>query len=389
MNFSRRTNWNFQSNLLTRKLEEFRKAGRPILDLTVSNPTICNFEYPEKEFLSALSRSASLRYEPNPRGLLSAREIIAGYYRHKGAQIEPERIFLTASTSEAYGIILKLLCNPEDEVLIPRPSYLLLDHLAQLHDVQLRSFDLQYDGAWHVDFDSVKNSVTEKTRAILMVNPHNPTGMCLKKSDYRTLQKICKDHNIALISDEVFAEYVNDDKDFSSNASGREVLSFTLNGISKMCGLPQMKLGWIVLSGPEEIVDAAANRLEIITDASLSVNTPVQIGLGDLMRLGLDIRQQILDRVLTNRTILTDCFKADGRFNVLESDGGWYAVVQFPRILSDEEWALRLLDEAGVSVQPGYFFDFTQEGIIVVSLLPPPDAFREAARRMIETVKEL
>jgi aspartate/methionine/tyrosine aminotransferase len=377
--FSSRTNWHRQPNRLAELLEECRKSGKPIYDLTNSNPTDCGIHYPEQEILSALSNPDALQYHPDPRGLLTAREAISNYYREKNVRVNLSDIFLTASTSEAYSLAFKLLCNPGESILVPRPSYPLFDYLAQVNDVLVQHYYLIYDHGWHIDIESLKNARTESTRAIVMVNPHNPTGMFLKKSEYNAIEEFGVKNNLAFIVDEVFADYafVEDKNRIASTAGNSEVLTFTLNGISKLAGFPQMKLGWIVVGGEESIRREASERLEILCDTFLSVNTPVQVALPELFRIGQLARATILDRIKSNYKYLYQAF-INTACTLAPIEGSWYAILKVPRTKSDEEWALGLLEHKGVYLYPGYFFDFVEEGYLVVSLLADEVLFRQA-----------
>lgn len=377
MVFSSRTSWHREPNRLSELLEKLRADGTSILDLTLSNPTACGFQYPEKEILSAISGHESLQYHPDPKGILSARIAIAQYYKEKSVDVSPENIFLTASTSEAYSFIFKLLCNPNDEMLVPSPSYPLFDFLAQVNDVELRNYHLAYDHGWQIDFDSVETSITQKTKGIFIVNPNNPTGQFLKKHESERLNQIARANNLALIVDEVFAEYAfaKDENRVETTAGNTQVLTFTLNGISKLLGLPQMKLGWIAVSGEQQAVREVRNRLEILCDTFLSVNTPVQVALPELLTTCTIVRQQIHHRVTLNYTTLHKLTADNSPLTVLHSEGGWYALLQLPGTNSDETWAIELLEKKGVYVHPGYFYDFHNGTFLVVSLLVEPQTF--------------
>lgn len=370
-----------------------RKSGRHILDLTVSNPTECGFIYPEKEILSSFENHLSMVYDPNPRGLLSARQSVSEYYQQKNITVDPSNIFLTTSTSEAYSIAFKLLCNPGDSVLVPKPSYPLFEYLAQINDVKLQHYNLRYDDEWCLDIESLNNLMIEnigKIKAIVIVNPHNPTGMFLKKDEYDAIKEFARQHSLALIVDEVFIDYAfeDDERRISSTANETEVLTFTLNGISKMIGLPQMKLGWLVVSGKSSVVSEAAARLEIICDTFLSVNTPVQVALPKLLTEEKNIQNQILNRVKSNYNTLltTHNSQPTSQSSPLLSEGGWYGIIRVPRTKSDEEWALQLLEKKGVYVYPGYFFDFQNEGYLVISLLVENSIFQKAVSGIVDHV---
>ena len=383
--FSRRTDWDRRPNRLAELLEARRASGRPLYDLTVSNPTELGIDYPEEEILSALSDPRALRYQPEPRGLPSAREAVCAYYRAKDIRVDPANIFLTAGTSEAYSLIFKLLCNAGESALVPKPSYPLFDYLAQVNDVDLRDYPLRYyDSGWRLDID---DESAKGARAIVIVNPHNPTGAFLKKQEHREIARTAQENGLALIVDEVFLDYplAEDDRRFGSTAGDAEALTFTLNGLSKMAGLPQMKLGWIVVGGAPRPAAEAMERLEILCDTFLSVNSPAQAALPALLKAGGRVRSQILQRVKSNYETLRKT-ALDTPCSALRVEGGWYAVVRVPQTKSDEEWAIRLLDQAGVHVYPGYFFDFAEHQYLIVSLLPDERTFAPSVRSMIATI---
>jgi hypothetical protein len=310
-----------------------------------------------------------------PRGLLATRETVAAYYRERGVEVSPERILLTASTSEAYAYLFKLLTNPGDEILAPRPSYPLFEFLAGLESVHIRQYPLRYDGCWHVDFDALEALITDRTRAIVVVNPNNPTGSFLKRGEFERLEAM----GLPILSDEVFCDYgfEDDAERVMTLVASQRTLSFSMSGLSKIAGLPQMKLGWIVATGPgfEEALDA----LELIADTYLSVATPVQAALPRL--LSSSVRDQIRARTSANLQRLRQTMEGSSA-SVLRIEGGWYAVLQVPRMRSEEEWALTLLREHSVQVQPGFFFDFESEAFLVLSLLCEPQAFAEGVRRI-------
>jgi alanine-synthesizing transaminase len=386
--FSTRTNWQRKPNRLTELYNLIQESGRQILDLTKSNPTECGFTYPSNEILSAFNNPRLLHYQPDPQGTIPARKAVCSYYSGKGVDISPHQVFLTASTSEAYSIIFKLLCNAGDDVLIPKPSYPLFDYLAQINDVHLNQYPLRYDGEWHIDPESLFEAITPMTKAIVLIHPHNPTGMFLKNQELEKLVAIAGHHNLALIVDEVFLDYGFEERAerIVSTASERRVLTFTMNGISKMVGLPQMKLGWIVLSGPDNLLAEASHRLEILCDTFLSVNTPVQEALRILLEAGDAVREQIQSRTKNNFTVLSQLLNS-GKCSLLNCEGGWYGIIRVPRTKPDEEWCLELLGKCGVYVYPGYFFDFEEEGYLIVSLLTEETVFREAATKILEHVE--
>ncbi len=380
--FSSRLNWNLPKNPLSRLLEEKRASGTAILDLTESNPTAAGLQYAEEQILRALADPRALRYEPTPAGIPSARAAVSEYY---GGQVHPGQVILTASTSEAYALLFKLLANPGDEVLAPRPSYPLFEFLAGLDSVQMIDYPLAYLGGWTIDLEALAHRITPRSRAIIVVNPNNPTGCFVKKPELAALIDLCRRHQLALISDEVFSDYgLHDDPgQVRSLVRVEEVLTFSLSGLSKVVGLPQLKLGWMIISGPEALRGEASQRLELITDTYLSVATPIQWAATPLLELREAMQRQILERVGGNLAFLRNAIGRESPWRLLEPEGGWYAVVQAPRICSEEEWVLTLLQEDGVLVQPGFFFDFEAEGFLIVSLLTPPDVFREGVRRML------
>ena len=379
--FSSRLNWSLRPNRLSALLEEKRAAGADVLDLTESNPTRAGFAYPQAEILTALADTDALRYHPSPRGLDSAREAVAGYYRDRGTKILVENILLTASTSEAYAYLFKLLANPGDEILAPRPSYPLFEFLADLESVHIRQYPLRYDGVWHVDFDALEQAITPRTRAIVVVNPNNPTGSFLKRAELDVLDSLAAERGLAILSDEVFRDYAfADEGDRVSTLAGeRQALTFSMSGLSKIAGLPQMKLGWIVASGPRRA--EALEALELIADTYLSVSTPVQVALSRLLALSGGIMEQIRQRTASNLARLRETMLGSAA-TLLRTEGGWYAVLQVGRSRSEEEWTLKLLGESNVLVQPGFFFDFESEAFLVLSLLPEPAKFAEGVSRL-------
>jgi len=353
-----------------------RRRGEVIIDLTESNPTRCGFSYPEKEILAALANESSLLYQPEPRGLLIARKAIANYYATLGVIVKPEYIVLTASTSEAYSFLFKLLCNADDAIIVPQPSYPLFEYLCQLNDVALRHYCLAYDGEWHIDFESLQSTFTDRTRAIVLVHPNNPTGSYLKQNEFELVCAFAAKHHCVVIADEVFGPY-----DFSSDSnrasvltSNTSILSFSLNGISKLLGFPQFKLSWIVVRGNSQQTDEAMSRLDIIADTFLSVNTPAQVALPKLFDHSQFIREQIRMRVQSNFHLLQRIFK-DSKVSVFHVEGGWYAILQLPQFHNDEEWAVELLHQQNILVYPGHFFEIKQKSCIVLSLLPTSELF--------------
>jgi alanine-synthesizing transaminase len=379
--FSSRLHWSLPPNRLSALLAQKRQSGVQVLDLTESNPTRVSLAYPQTEILAALADASALRYHPAPRGLDTAREAVAGYYRDRGTQVSGGNILLTASTSEAYAYLFKLLANPGDEILAPRPSYPLFEFLAGLESVNIRQYPLRYDGVWHVDFDALERAITPRTRGIVVVNPNNPTGSFLKRAELDRLDSLAAEHGLAILSDEVFRDYSFDEGvDRVSTLTGdRRALTFSMSGLSKIAGLPQMKLGWIVASGPNR--GAALDALDLIADTYLSVSTPIQVALPRLLELSSGIMEQIRQRTASNLARLRETVHGSAA-TLLRTEGGWYAVLQVSRTRSEEEWALKLLDESAVLVQPGFFFDFESEAFLVLSLLPEPTNFAEGVSRL-------
>ncbi len=379
-------NWELAPNRLSRALEEKRSAGAPVLDLTESNPTAAGLLYPSEAILSALADPRALRYEPSAAGTAAARTAVSEYYSAAlNRSVAPDRILLTASTSEAYAFVFKLLADAGDEVLVPRPSCPLFEFLAALDSLRVNQYPLAYDGRWTIDFDALARSISGRSRAIVLVNPNNPTGSFLKPSELAPLLTLCRAHGLTLISDEVFADYLIDAETplIRSLADVDEVLTFCLSGLSKVAALPQLKLGWVVTGGPSGLRQTAFERLELIADTYLSVATPVQWAAPRLLGLRGELQRQILERVEANRSFLAGQIGPASPWRLLAAEGGWYAILEAPRIYPEEEWVLKLLAEDNVLVQPGFFFDFDREAFLVVSLLTREPAFREGVERML------
>ena len=382
--FSSRLQWSAPLNPITELLRRKREAGERIFDLTESNPTHAGIHYPAGEISRALSAGQVLRYDPDPFGNRGARDAVSAYY---GRQVETERIVLTASTSEAYAYLFKLLADPGDEILVPRPSYPLFEYLARLESVRVVQYPLFYDHGWHFDSAALRAAVTGRTRAIVIVDPNNPTGSYLKTHELEELAAIARERDLAIISDEVFSDYwiEEDPRRVSTFLSVEDVLAFSLSGLSKIVGLPQMKLGWMVVSGPRRAREAALSRLELIADTYLSVGAPVQAALPALLALRGPIQQQIRSRLAANLAALRSV-AALCEARVLEIEGGWCATLQMPRVQTEEEWVAGLLEHHNVFVQPGYFYDFESEPFLILSLLTEPAILAEGVDRLVEYI---
>lgn len=376
--FANRTKWNLEPNRLSEALVRHRAAGKPLVDLTVSNPTECGFDYDQRAILEALRNPGVLKYKPEPQGLLSARQAVQGYYAERGVSLDVEDIFLTTSTSEAYSYAFRLLCNPGDEILIPAPSYPLFDFLADIQDVKPVRYSLVYDHRWQIDFHALEKAITPRTRAIVVVHPNNPTGHFTKRAEVEKLNDICADRGLALIVDEVFLDFCLSTEPLSSFAGNSDTLTFTLSGISKICGLPQMKAAWLVVSGPPESKNVAKARLEVIADTFLSMNAPVQLALPAFLLQGPAFQIQLIERVRRNLTELDRQLSLQKVCSRLAIEGGWYAVLGVPATLTDEDLALALLNEKSIYVHPGHFYDFAADGHLVVSLLIQETVFAQA-----------
>ena len=379
--FAKRTNWNLETNRLGAALAAHRAAGKPLIDLTVSNPTECAFRYDDDAVLDALRNPAALKYEPNPRGLEVARKAVAQYYAERGASVSNHDIFLTTSTSEAYSYVFRTLCDPEDEILIPEPSYPLFEFLADTQDVRLARYRLVYDYSWQIDFHALTQAITPRTRGVIVVNPNNPTGHFCKPDEMRRLNQVCAAREIAIIADEVFLDFSLKEEQTATFARNSGALTFTLSGLSKICGLPQMKAAWLVVSGPEAQRKDAAGRLEVIADTYLSMNAPIQWALPSLLGQRQAFQNQLLARVRQNLAELDKQLAAQKLCNRLEIEGGWNAVIRVPATRSDDDLALELLATKGVYVHPGHFYDFPEAGYAVVSLIGNQNEFSVGLRQ--------
>jgi alanine-synthesizing transaminase len=378
--FSKRTGWDVGESGFAAAIREARAAGRGLIDLTVSNPTVCGFDYDAGAILAPLLNVGALTYDPDPRGMRLAREAVAEYYRDHRAGVDPDAVVLTTSTSEGYGYLFRLLCDGGDEVLVAQPSYPLFDFLADLEDVRLRSYPLFYDNGWWIDFAELEKRVGPRTKAIVVVHPNNPTGHTTGAAERERLQEICLRHGLALIVDEVFLDYpLEEGAGLRSFAVGEHpVLTFCLSGMSKSAGLPQMKVGWIVGLGPEGVRSQAMGRLEVIADTFLSMNAPVQGALPLWLAGRRGVQGQILERVRGNLELA----KRSG-VEVLRVEAGWSAILRLPQLGGDGDVAESLLREEGVVVHPGSFYGIPELGRVVVSLLGPRDQFEEGLERIV------
>ena len=363
-----------------------RTQGKDILDLTLSNPTRAGLAYDAESILGSLSRPQAMDYDPQPKGLASARQAVAAYYRERSGAVplNEESVVLTTSTSEGYSYIFRLLCNAGDEVLVPKPSYPLFEFLADLEDVTLVPYPLLYDHGWQIDLHSLHKAVTARTRALVVVHPNNPTGSYVSSRERELLNAFSQEHDLALIVDEVFLDYPHDGTPRMSFASNRDALTFTLSGLSKISGLPQMKLAWVVISGPEKLAQEAMDRVEVIADTYLSMNAPIQLAAPVLLETRRKIQRLLLERVRTNLAELDHQLANQKTCQRLSVEGGWYAVVRVPVTRSDEDLAIDILHQTFVLVHPGHFYDFPRDGYLIVSLLTAPAEFRNGTIRMLD-----
>jgi alanine-synthesizing transaminase len=383
--FAERTNWNLAGNRLSEALARHRASGKQLYDLTASNPTECGFAYESEVILAALQNPAALLYEPNAKGLVSARLAITEYYSARSIRVSADDIVLTTSTSEAYSFVFRLLCNPGDEVLIPAPSYPLFAFLADIQDVKLVRYPLVYDHGWQIDFHSLRQAITPRTRGVIVVNPNNPTGHFIKPNELAKLNELCAARELALIADEVFLDFALGDAKPVTFAGNQAALTFAMSGLSKIAGLPQMKMAWLIASGPEELKQQALERLEIIADTYLSPNAPVQLATPTLLEMRGGFQKQLMTRVRQNLAELDRQLARQKACTRLELEGGWYAVLRVPAVQTDEEMATALLDAKDVYVHPGHFFDFGGDGFLVLSLITREAEFAEGMKRLLST----
>lgn len=381
--FADRTNWDRTPNRLSEALDAHRAAGKPLLDLTVSNPTEYGFHYDGEAILQALNNPQALSYEPNPKGLESSRRAVAAYYAARGDGVSIDDLILTTSTSEAYSYVFRTLCNPGDEVLIPSPSYPLFDFLAEIQDVKLVRYPLLYDHGWQIDFHALEQAITPRTRAGIVVHPNNPTGHFTKPEEMAKLNAICSARQMAIIADEVFLDFALDGVRAPSFAANTSTLTFTLSGLSKIAGLPQMKAAWMAISGPRDLKNEALARLEVIADAYLSANGPVQLAMPAFFGQRHSFHEQIMARIRQNLAELDRQLAAQKASSRLAVEGGWYTALRVPAIRSDEELALELLKSQNVYVHPGHFYDFPSDGFLVVSLISRVRNFSEGIARAL------
>ncbi len=386
--FASRTNWRLETNRLTRALEEHRRSGKELFDLTASNPTTCGFSYPEGEILAALTDPRGLVYRPESKGLREARKAVAEYYAGRAgfsgsvARVDPERILLSSGTSEAYSHIFRLLCEAGDEILVPAPSYPLFEFLADLADIRLVPYPLLYDHGWQIDFAPLRAALTPRSRVVLVVHPNNPTGSFVKPREAAELAEICASREMAIVVDEVFLDYSSGATPAQTFALSDAALTFTLSGLSKISLLPQMKLAWTVVSGPDAVVQTAIDRLEIIADTYLSPSAPVQLALPKFLSLRHALQAQLQQRISANLSVLDTLLRESKSLARLDREGGWYAILRVPMTGTDEDLTVALLERCSVLVHPGHFFNFEREGFLVLSLITPEQEFQDGLRRL-------
>ncbi|MGA7794332.1 MAG: pyridoxal phosphate-dependent aminotransferase [Candidatus Acidiferrales bacterium] len=373
---------------MTRALEEHRRSGKELFDLTASNPTTCGFSYPEGEILAALTDPRGLVYRPESKGLREARKAVAEYYAGRAgfsgsvARVDPERILLSSGTSEAYSHIFRLLCEAGDEILVPAPSYPLFEFLADLADIRLVPYPLLYDHGWQIDFAPLRAALTPRSRVVLVVHPNNPTGSFVKPREAAELAEICASREMAIVVDEVFLDYSSGATPAQTFALSDAALTFTLSGLSKISLLPQMKLAWTVVSGPDAVVQTAIDRLEIIADTYLSPSAPVQLALPKFLSLRHALQAQLQQRISANLSVLDTLLRESKSLARLDREGGWYAILRVPMTGTDEDLTVALLERCSVLVHPGHFFNFEREGFLVLSLITPEQEFQDGLRRL-------
>jgi len=391
--FARRTAWDLATNRYTQALEAHRRAGRELLDLTASNPTTVGLRYREDEMLRALANPSALRYDPQPKGLLCAREAVTAYYGERGVRLSTDDLILTTSTSEAYSFVFRLLCDQGEALLVPTPSYPLLDFLAGVQDVTLFPYEIIYDHGWQVEpmalFSAIDRTQAAgaRPRAILAVHPNNPTGSYTKPRELQLMNDVCAANGMAIVADEVFLDYSLAEERPLTFACNDDALTFTLSGLSKISALPQMKVAWIAVSGPRSLKQEALARLEVIADTYLSMNAPVQLALPAMLDERRTIQPQLVERVRENLCELDTQLARQTLCHRLEVEGGWYVVLRVPVTGSDEELAIALLEHTGVLVQPGHFYDFPGEGHVVLSLICDCVSFQKGLALLLSRIQ--
>ncbi|NUN12884.1 MAG: pyridoxal phosphate-dependent aminotransferase [Myxococcales bacterium] len=387
--FSKRTNWDFAENNWSRLVTECKTNRKDYIDLTLSNPTVAGLSYPVESITKALIPPQPMRYRPTPAGLLPARQAVAEFYHERGVAVETDHILLTASTSEAYSHLLRLLCDPGDEVLAPAPCYPLIAYLAQVDAVNVRYYSLTYDGDWTIDWCSLTDGLRPQTKAVVVVSPNNPTGNYLNAVDREKLISFADEHGLAIIVDEVFADYATVEMPRKTRyvRFDNARLCFGLHGLSKAIGLPQLKLSWIRIGGQISLVREAKQRLEMVLDTYLSVASPIQEGVPILLRAGQSIQEQIHKRITYNLAQVSRLSKTGAPWTPLCVQGGWTQPIRLPSILEDEQWACSLLVQDGCCVQPGYFYDFAIPSVIVISLLVDEATFADGLQRLDAAVR--
>jgi alanine-synthesizing transaminase len=393
--FARRTSWNLATNRYSEALEAHRRAGRELLDLTASNPTNIGLNYRAESLLQSLTDRRALQYDPQAKGLREAREAVAAYYAERATRVSPDDLILTTSTSEAYSFVFRLLCDPGDAVLVPTPSYPLFDFLADIQDVKLFPYELVYDHGWQIEVNSLFAAVDRviasgaRCRAILAVHPNNPTGSYVQPREMQLLNDVCAANDAAIIADEVFLDYSLQSQSPLTFAANEDSLTFTLSGLSKISGLPQMKVAWIAVNGPPTLKQDALERLDVIADTYLSMNAPIQLAVPAMLEERNHIQPQLLDRVRANLAELDLQLAQQNLCERLKVEGGWYAILRVPARGSDEELAIALLQRENVLVQPGHFYDFSAEGYLVVSLITSPPEFAAGIKRLLSFVSAM
>ena len=393
--FARRTSWNLATNRYSEALEAHRRAGRELLDLTASNPTNIGLNYRAESLLQSLTDRRALQYDPQAKGLREAREAVAAYYAERATRVSPDDLILTTSTSEAYSFVFRLLCDPGDAVLVPTPSYPLFDFLANIQDVKLFPYELVYDHGWQIELNSLFAAIDRviasgaRCRAILAVHPNNPTGSYVQPREMQLLNDVCAANDAAIIADEVFLDSSLQSQSPLTFAANEDSLTFTLSGLSKISGLPQMKVAWIAVNGPPTLKQDALERLDVIADTYLSMNAPIQLAVPAMLEERNHIQPQLLDRVRANLAELDLQLAQQNLCERLKVEGGWYAILRVPARGSDEELAIALLQRENVLVQPGHFYDFSAEGYLVVSLITSPPEFAAGIKRLLSFVSAM